>query len=183
MDWEPVVIKTLERVTEYINQQPAIMDRNLLYFGATDVIAMGSGSIQRYKQYWKNTFQPNEIDSHEFEDCVELLVRKDNDRLVYATCASVSEKHLPVLFESLRRGLPGFISIPANPQPLSEHLVRELYEESMDDSLHSPVDKERICELICSNGGVHLGIYGWFDDRELEIYMHYRPDLVRIQHD
>lgn len=183
MDWYPVVRQTVDHVFYFIHQEPTIKDRPLLYFGATDVLIMGSGSIQRYKKYWKHAFSSTEIDTSEFDDCVEFLIREHEDRLIYASCASVAEKHLPVLFESLRLGRSGFVSIPAHPPSLSEQLVRELCEISTKDSLDSYMDQPRICELICRDGGIHLQIYGGFGDRELEIYMHYRPDLVSLEAD
>jgi len=182
VNWGPVLHKTLERVLEFIHQEPLLKDRNFLYFGSNDVQIMGSGSIQRYKKYWKNAFRPIDIDAGEFYDCVEVLIREHDNRLLYATCASVSEKHLPALFESLRLGRPGFVSIPARPLKMNEQLVQEYFDNAWDES-STYGDQQRICEYICRDGGIHIQIYGGFGDQELEFYLHYRPDLVPLSVD
>lgn len=181
IQWNQTLQVALDRVLKFIHEQPALNDRSFSYFGATESFIMGSGSVQRYKKYWGNAFSPNDIDATEFDDCVDIFLHERENRLLYATCASVSERHLPVLFESLRLERPGFVSMPAQRLPVTEQLVREYFDESIDEKAkYCSVNQRRARELVCEDGGVHIQVSGGFDDRELFFYLHYRPDLLSL---
>jgi hypothetical protein len=179
VQWGPVVKKTLERVFEIIHQEPLLKDRMLLYFGADPMVDYGSR--RRNKKYWEKNGRSKNLDIHEFHDCVDTFIKEHNNEPVYASCASVSKKHLPTLFESMRLLDPGVIILPPRPIKLTEQLVHKYFEMTHNPpSLSITLDTQRICEYICREGGVMLDLYGGFDDRQLEFYIHYRPDLVPL---
>ena len=177
--WEEATLRTLTHVLDFVDREPILCNRSWFYFGANDTWISGRGLIQRHKKYWINNYAISDIDPSQLDQNIELLVKETSEYLTFAAMALVPNSLLPTLLESIRLHHKAFIFLPLQNPDISKQLVHDTYDSVCEDNNPS-ISTEKILKHVCLKAGLHLDVYGGFDDRDLEICLNYCPDLIDI---